>query len=634
MYIYHNSRKIEYRSSFGAVPTESEVRFSVLADCAPDRLWLRLWNDGEQLIPMEKSGDNFYSAEMQMPDEPCLLWYYFVAEKDGKRFFCCRGQKGESQCLEFCNEASWQITVYDKNFKTPDWFKNSVMYQIFPDRFFRKGQNSEILGRKSEYILHEDWYEPVFFNRHPHENGPACNDFYGGNLKGIMEKLPYLKNLGIGVIYLNPVFEAFSNHRYDTGNYENIDPILGTQEDFEELCKMCDKEGIRIILDGVFSHTGSDSVYFNKYGNYGDNNGAYRDWNSEYRSWFQWNDTGYESWWGCSNLPNVNELEPTYIDYILAGRDAIIKTWLRSGASGWRLDVADELPDEFIKILRREVKSEKADAVIIGEVWEDASNKESYGKRREYLLGHELDSVMNYPFKDNVIAFLNGEIDAECFDERLMTIAEHYPKESLYSAMNLLGTHDTVRVKNVLSGQCIDYNMTAEQKSAFRLEAKSETLAIRRLKLAVFMQMTFVGVPCIYYGDEIGMQGLGDPFNRMPYTWRSVDEDLRAFCKRMISARNSTDCLRTGEFETVYAQGDVYAYVRKISEKTDVFGNKAKNGTAACVVNRGAVDAEVTFDLSSDCELLGFISGKKVNFKKGENKVEIPAFGAEMYLNR
>lgn len=634
MYIYHNSRKTEYRSPFGAAATDAEVCISVSTDMNPDKIWCRIWRDGENLVPMEQIDEHFYSAHVKMPDVPCLLWYYFVAEKDGKRYFCCKSEHGESETLEHCNESSWQITVFDKNFKTPDWFKNSVMYQIFPDRFFKKGQIAEIPGRKSEYIIHEDWYEPVSFNKHPYEDGPACNDFYGGNLKGIMEKIPYLKKLGISVIYLNPIFEAFSNHRYDTGDYGKIDPALGTCEDFRELCEKCESEGIRVILDGVFSHTGSDSVYFNKYGTYGENCGAYRDWNSQYRNWYQWNETSYDSWWGCSNLPNVNEMSPTYIDYILRGDDAIIKKWLRCGASGWRLDVADELPDEFIKILREEVKAQMPDAMIIGEVWEDASNKESYGKRREYLLGHELDSVMNYPFKDNVIAFLLGGIEAQDFGDRLMTVMEHYPKESLYTTMNLLGTHDTMRVKTVLSGQYIDHNMTREQKASFRLDAKRETLAINRLKLAVFMQMTFVGVPCVYYGDEIGMQGLSDPFNRMPYTWRCVDEDLRGFYEKMISVRNSEDCLRTGEYKTLYANGGVYVFERKISGNRDVFGNKAKNGDAICVVNRNPYDETIAFEYDGAGKFSGMVSGKKLDVVKGENTVMIPGFGAEVYINR
>ena len=637
MKIYHNSRNLEYRNPFGAAPTESVVCFKVKTDTLPDGMWLRLWQNEEILIPMsyagERKGEFLFSAEFTMPEEPCLLWYYFVAEKDGGKYYCCKAPGGKSETLTYSSEKSWQITVFRKDFKTPEWFKKSVMYQIFPDRFFRKNDVFEIDGRKNEYIIHEDWYEPVLFNKHPFEDGPACNDFYGGNLRGIIEKLPYLEELGISVIYLNPIFEAFSNHRYDTGDYSKIDPILGTLKDFEELCQKSEEKGIRIILDGVFSHTGSDSIYFNKYGNYGENSGAYRDENSPFRPWFQWCEGGYNSWWGCSNLPNVIETEPTYIDYILRNDDAIIKKWLRAGAFGWRLDVADELPDEFIKILRKEVKSENPEAVVIGEVWEDASNKESYGKRREYLLGEELDSVMNYPFKDNVIAFLTESIDAKEFSERLMTLSEHYPAESLYSTMNLLGTHDTVRVKNLLSGQHIDPNMSRDEKAQFRLNGKSESLAIKRLRLAAFMQLTFVGIPCIYYGDEIGMQGLSDPFNRMPYTWRCVDNELFEHYKALTKMRNSNDCLKTGSFDIVYAQDGVFAYVRKIHGGKDVFGNPAKDGYALCVINRNPRDCQIEIDILCDKRLRGVMSGDEICAENGKVKIFAKAFGAEAYLN-
>ncbi len=640
MQIYHNSRDIECRKPFGAVATGERVVFSVKTDVKPQRMWLRLWRNSETLVEMEcvkESEEGFwFSVEICMPEEPCLLWYFFVAELWGEKVHCCKGFGGMGVTGDCSGQESWQITVFRKGFSTPDWFKHSVMYQIFPDRFYKKGEVFEIPEKKGEYIIHRDWYEPVMCNRHPFENGPACNDFFGGNLQGIIEKIPYLKELGIGVIYLNPIFEAFSNHRYDTGDYKKIDPVLGTEEDFRELCEKCEAEGIRIILDGVFSHTGSDSIYFNKYGNYGQGVGAYNSPDSPFRSWFQWCDEGegYRSWWGCSNLPNVCETEESYLDYILRDEDSVVKKWLRCGASGWRLDVADELPDEFIKILRREVKSQSPDAVVIGEVWEDASNKESYGQRREYLFGDELDSVMNYPFKDSVIAFLTESIDAEIFSDGLMTLAEHYPMESLYSAMNLLGTHDTMRVKTILGGQYINEEMSFEEKSRFRLEPQNETLALNRLKIGAFLQMTFAGVPCIYYGDEIGMQGLRDPFNRMPYSWRSVDPELFEHYKRLIGLRNSLDCLRTGLFLTILAKGGVFAFERKIENGKDVFKKPAKNGRAVCVVNRTNRWEEVVLPLDGVRELSAQLSDEKISLQDGMARLSVPPFGCEIYLCR
>ncbi len=644
MQIYHNSQDENFRCPLGAVKTGEKIRLALLvtADAEPLSVRVRLWNGGEHFEEMmlEKiEPEGFlYSCTITALSKPGLLWYCFEVQNEGYTLYYSDNREalgGVGHLYANYPDISYQITVYDRNFKTPNWFKGAVMYQIFPDRFCRDGEIAEFPERKCGYKLHEDWYEDYYFDGHPYEFGPACNDFYGGNLRGIMSKLNYLKELGVSVIYLNPIFEAYSNHRYDTGNYNKIDPILGTEEDFAELCRVASEKGIRIILDGVFSHTGADSIYFNKYGTYGEFDGACRDWESPYGKWYQWNEDGtYNSWWGCSNLPNVNETEPTYIDYILRGKDAIIKKWLRLGASGWRLDVADELPDEFIKILRTEAKNENPDAMIIGEVWEDASNKVSYGEQREYLYGSELDSVMNYPFKDGVLGFLLGELTAEGFAKRMLSIMENYPKEALYTAMNLIGTHDTMRIKTLLGGQHIDNEMSMEEKQSFRLSAKSETLAIKRQRLAAFIQMTFVGVPCIYYGDEIGMQGLADPFNRRPYTWRCVDNELLDWYKSATKLRNRTDCLKTGDFNVLYAQDDVLVYSRRVTGGADVFGEKAKNGFAICCVNRGedTHTIELKIPTRSKTELTGKLSGINAECLEDGVKITLKGYEAEVFF--
>lgn len=608
MQLFHDSRNIAYRFPFGAVPTGETVTLRLRAQGdVPQKVFLRLWaEERECLIEMQKTeerGGQWYSVSISMPQTAQLVWYYFIAEKDGERtYYSNRADRlgGEGQQIEAPTDISYQITVYERGFHTPDWFKHSIMYQIFPDRFFGMHENGEIPKKREEYIIHDDWYEPLAFAPHPYENGPACNDFYGGNLKGICAKLPYLKELGISVLYLNPIFDAYSNHKYDTADYTKIDPMFGTEEDFCALCREAESLGIRIILDGVFSHTGSDSIYFNKYGNYGEG-GAWRDRNSSYAEWFDFcnEPPGYASWWGCSNLPNVKEMTPSYLEHILTGGDAVVKHWVRAGASGWRLDVADELPDEFIEILRREVKSVESDAVIIGEVWEDASNKESYSVLRRYLLGRELDSVMNYPFKDAAIAFLLGHLSAEELNRRLESLRENYPKEVFYSLMNIAGTHDTMRIKSVLGEQVQSDGMSLEEKQNACLTPYCETIAIERVRLMAFFQMTYCGVPCIYYGDEIGMQGLSDPFNRMPYTWRQIDPELQEHYRKLAQFRNENVFLRTGAVMTIYAQGGVYAYARYITEGADVFGNPSENGVGLCIVNRDSATQTVCLDISA-----------------------------------
>lgn len=634
MKLYHNSQNLEYRIPFGAVKTGTRVTLHLLAEeGAPDRVWLRIFRgDTEEWIPMTGADNGWYQAEVSVGDQPCLLWYDFVAEAGDRRFYYSNSVDslgGVGVMTETPAANSYQITVYDKEYHTPEWFRGRVMYQIFPDRFCRAENGVDLAQKRGGYQLHQDWYAPHAQNRHPFEDGPAYNDFYGGNLKGITEKLPYIKEMGVGVIYLNPVFEAYSNHRYDTGDYKRIDPILGTEADFRELCQRAEELDIRIVLDGVFSHTGADSIYFNKYGTYGESAGAYRDWNSPYHNWYQFADyPNYHSWWGCSNLPNVNEMEDSYLNYILRDEDSVVKKWLGAGASGWRLDVADELPDGFIKILRREVKKTNPDGVIIGEVWEDASNKTAYSQQREYLLGDELDSVMNYPFRDSVLDFLTGRTGAEVLNRRMMSQMENYPAETLHSLMNMLGTHDTMRVKSLLGG--LD-----EHCGGQHLSSQAEELATRRLMLGVFLQMTFYGVPCIYYGDEVGMQGGRDPYNRGTYPWRSVDTELREWCRMLANLRKETECLKRGELIPLYAEEGVYAYLRCFENGKDAFGKKG-TGFAICIVNRDDGEKTVSVSLPSGVKgaLTDVLSGTEAKVGKGTMTLKIPGFSAQLWLEK
>ncbi len=597
MQLYHNSQDTNYRNPFGAVAVNTTVSIKLKVEdtsCTPEVLLRLIKGKDEEFLPMHAVDETYYAVSFSTGDYPSLLWYDFIVKENGKTWYYANNDErlGGVGILRTEPRAnSYQITVFDKDYRTPAWFRDSIMYQIFPDRFYGVHENGQIFQKRPEYAIHYDWYEGLSGHRHPVENGLACDDFYGGNLKGIQAKLPYLKSLGVGVIYLNPIFDAYSNHKYDTADYKTIDPMFGTENDFSALCQEAEALGIRIILDGVFSHTGADSIYFNKYGNYGESSGAYRDWHSPYHSWYQFADfPDYQSWWGCSNLPNVNEMEDSYLDYILRSDDAVIKKWLQKGASGWRLDVADELPDAFIKILRTEVKKTDPDAVIIGEVWEDASNKTAYSVQREYLLGHELDSVMNYPFKDQVLAYLMFNTDAAEMNRRILSQMENYPPQTLYALMNILGTHDTMRVKSLLGGM-------SEDCQTARLTSGNEELATARLRLGSFLQMTFYGVPCIYYGDEVGMEGGKDPYNRGTYPWRHVDISLREWYQRLGTLRNQTLCLKSGYFTPVYAEGDVYIYLRHFINGKTPLGEKGDDSVALCAVNRAFEERTVTLNL-------------------------------------
>ncbi|MBQ2614013.1 MAG: glycoside hydrolase family 13 protein [Clostridia bacterium] len=632
MRLFHNSQQLDFRKPFGAIPTGSKVTLSLQVEDSQGvpAVSLRLVRkDGEETLPMtQDSKTELYTVTISVGDTPQLLWYDFVVtDGTGTLYYhnnpARLGGVGEPTPHPVAN--SFQITVYDKDYHTPAWFRGQVMYQIFPDRFYGVHPNGEIPRKRPEYAIHYDWYEGLSNHRHPVEDGPACDDFYGGNLKGIQAKLPYLQSLGVGVLYLNPIFDAYSVHKYDTADYKTIDPMFGTEEDFADLCREAEKLGIRIILDGVFSHTGADSIYFNKYGNYGEPQGAYRDYHSPYHSWYQFTDfLNYQSWWGCSNLPNVNEMEPSYLDYILRDEDAVVKKWISRGASGWRLDVADELPDEFIQILRQEVKKANPDAVVIGEVWEDASNKTAYGTQREYLLGHELDSVMNYPFKDQVLSYLMGWSDAATLHAHILSQLENYPAQTLYSLMNILGTHDTMRVKSLLGGM-------DENCGTARLSSGNEELATARLRLGAFLQMTFYGVPCIYYGDEVGMEGGKDPHNRGTYPWRHIDPSLREWYQTLGNLRQNTSVLKHGYFTPVYAEGDVYAYVRHFVDGKTPFGEKGDGGFALCLVNRAFEERQVTLDLSffGQKVLTEYFSKESLN---ANDTITLPPLGAKLYF--
>ncbi|NLH58071.1 MAG: glycoside hydrolase family 13 protein, partial [Clostridiales bacterium] len=514
-------------------------------------------------------GGSLYQAQITMPDRVGLVWYYFVLESNSRTYYYGNNEKrlgGLGRVYEK-DPLPYQISVYKKDFKTPDWFKDAIVYQIFPDRFSKEGMDG-LKNTDRQGIIPRQWEETPYYKAEQFGGQYLANDFFGGSLVGIINKLDYLKELGITAIYLNPIFEAFSNHRYDVGDYERVDPILGTNDDFKRLCQEAKGRGIRIILDGVFSHTGSNSRYFNKEGTY-PSLGAYQSKDSPYYSWYSFKNhpDDYEAWWGIKTLPHTRELEPSFMDYILTSDKAIVKRWLDYGGSGWRLDVADELPPEFLRALRKAVKEKMPEAVIIGEVWEDATNKLSYGKLREYLLGEKLDSVMNYPLRGAIIDFACKRIDAAGFAMRLMSLYENYPREAFYSLLNFLSSHDVARIITLLANCQLPEDLTKDEKAVFRLNRAQLDLAKKRLGNALLLLMTLPGVPCIYYGDEVGMEGYEDPFNRRTFPWQALDETILSLYKRMIKLRKDNRVLVTGEFEILYSYKSCLAFARYDKEK-------------------------------------------------------------------
>ena len=555
MQFYYNPLDRACKSYTGAFPTDTAVTFRILwkGDGAmPDHLDARLVlsRDGEERKPISMDRQSYgYSVTLRF-HQTGLYFYYF---RIGDDYFGC-GALRRGSFMPLKNLVSWQITVYDKQYRTPDWMKGGVMYQIFPDRFYKAGDLPIAQGK----ILRDDW--GGLPNYRPNEFGKVLNnDFFGGNLAGITEKLDYLHDLGVTVIYLNPIFEAYSNHRYDTGDYLKIDPLLGETKDLDNLVSEAKARGIHIVLDGVFNHTGSDSRYFNRYNHY-DSVGAYQSPYSPYFDWYTFHSypDSYDSWWGIETLPAVNETSPSYQEFIF-GENGVLKTWLKHGIGGYRLDVADELPDFFLEKLRKAVKDCNSEAVIIGEVWEDASNKIAYSKRRKYLQGHELDSVMNYPLKDAIISYvLSG--NTKQLRETIDLLIDHYPKQTLDVLMNILGTHDTSRILTVLSGKTCS---NKDEMAVTFLTEREKASAKMKLMMAAVLQFTLPGIPCIFYGDENGMEGFIDPFCRRCYDWTMPDNELIAFYKQLGKIRQNNKVFRDGEYKEIFGDNSCLVYSRQ-----------------------------------------------------------------------
>ena len=577
MSAFFDSRSTEYRAPFGAVPEHTPVTFRVCMPrdwgCHAATLLVNRDDRPPVEIPMAWAGMRGNSHEWwaisYTPDVAGLYWYGFrlgVAMGEG---YLTRQPDGTAAYSPNLDGARWQLTCYEAGYTTPDWLAGGVLYQIFPDRFAASGTPKADVP--ADRVMHAAWSDQPEW-RPDHQGRVRNNDFFGGDLTGIRQKLDYLQSLGVTCLYLNPIFESHSNHRYDTADYTRIDPLLGDEEDFRLLCTAAKERGIRVLLDGVFSHTGSDSIYFNREHRY-PVEGAYNSPNSPYFDWYHFHKwpNEYGSWWGFQTLPEVEELAPAFMRYI-NGEDGIVQKWLRAGAAGWRLDVADELPDGFLDALRARVKATDPDALVLGEVWEDATNKESYGHRRRYLLGQQLDSVMNYPFRDAILDYLcnGGE-----FTHKVWDVVENYPPQALRLLMNHIGTHDTERALTLLGGEP-SYGRGRSWQAGQHMTEDQRALALRRLRLATLLQFSLPGVPCIYYGDEAGLEGYKDPFNRGTYPWGGEDADLVNWYRRLSITRRESRALAQGDFTPVRTGEDVVCFARRHDDSG-----------LLCAVNRG-----------------------------------------------
>ncbi len=549
MHILFDSKSLLYKNPFGTLTPEQECTLHIHIPTSVPVLAVNCCFCHENgtdafSVPMThrktQGAYRIFRGVFSIP-EPGLYFYHFHIQKPDSSFRLSKAGDGTNMEAGDC----WQVSCIPADFTTPDWAKGAVIYQVFPDRFHKAG-HCDLSGKLEPYTVHTDWYEEVSWE--PTAQGLVLNnDFYGGNFRGIAEKMDYIASLGTTILYLNPISKSFSSHRYDTGDYKTPDPMLGTEADFAALCQAAHARNIRVVLDGVYSHTGSNSLYFNKDRTF-DSVGAYNSPHSPYSSWytFQHYPDRYTCWWNFDTLPTVNKMDPAFVRYIITDPDSVVAHWLRLGADGFRLDVVDELPNEFVKLLKARIRELKPDALLIGEVWEDASNKVAYGVRRRYFVDGVLDSCMNYPFRTAILHYLQGTDDGTAFRQTVLTVLENYPPQVSLCNMNLLGTHDTARILTALVD---DFDGSRAEKAKRHLSASQRSLAVARLTLAAVLQYTLPGAPSLYYGDEAGMEGYKDPFNRRPYPWGKEDNRLLTHYRQLGALRRAHAALSLGNLE-------------------------------------------------------------------------------------
>ncbi len=687
-----DSKDEAYKSQFGAVEEGQNVTFSI--DTGLDATSAMLIVKGKELInvemkAIEKDGKKKWSADIAFDEYGQYEYFFAVYYGSYVQIYCDDDDYyGTGHLTSLSDLNPYDLMVYKKGYHTPDWIKNGVIYQIFPDRFFngnKENDKNQLSSRgETDYEFVKDWYA-LPENPEQEKSNPAeypsnafkgdsnwSNEIYGGDLKGIVDRIDYLKSLGVNVIYLNPVFSSISSHRYDATDYTKIDPILGDMGDFDELVKIAEKNDMHIILDGVFNHVSDDSIYFDRYYKFVGQDGklgAYPYWafvydymkeNSvtqeqaetkakehfkqlgvtdfSYTEWFQvqnaymQDENGknvtdgigqragkpvytYEGWWGYDSMPVIKSTNGSeyqtgnWADNVIDGSNSVTQYWIKKGSSGWRLDVANEVSDETWQHFRKSVKGLNSDAVIIGEIWDDAT---------EYILGDMYDSVMNYVFRNAVLEYARGG-NAKDSVRKLERIRERYPKEAFYAMMNLVGSHDTARLLSYLDGVDDDRNQK-DIAHAFPSYEQTSMEAKQRQYLVAMIQMTYAGAPTIYYGDEAGMTGADDPDNRRTMIWGEGNKELVEWYATLANIRSKYQALRTGSVRPVELEDTaLMAYER--SEKEE---------TLAVITNNASTDKTLSYILPENLRTEGvvydLISGKEYKVSDGAVLITVPAY--------
>ncbi len=664
----HDSRDDAYRTPFGSAPAGSRITLRLRATAGDlTGATVRVWDAGQELqalIPMKviasdrtagDHGTDWWQVTLRTPATPTVLWYRFIVTDGPTTRYLeddAAADGGVGEVYSESPDLSWQIVLHEPGFRTPEWAHGATVYQIFPDRFYDgdpannptpdavQGTEGASLFRYGDVygndVLPKAWGElPEGACRA--WQGVECTetpwgrDFFGGDLAGITAKLDDLQALGVTVLYLNPIFAAPSNHRYDTSSYTFIDPDLGTQADFDELAAAAKRRGMRLILDGVFNHVSSDSPWFDRQRRFAET-GACESATSLYRTWFTFRepkpdepspcaatteggtDTYYTGWFGFDTIPEVVEQGSVY--ELFTGSAGIVQAWIKRGSAGWRLDVMDNLSHGFMRKIREAVKATDRDALVLGEKWDDASM---------YLLGDQADSVMNYRFRRAVIGLVNGDtgdldgaidgLTPTQFTEAMRSVQEDYPDAAFASLLNLVDSHDTTRILWTLAPGA---DTPAEKEAPVNL-----AVGKRKLRQVAALQMTWPGMASVYYGTEAGLTGQDDPDDRRTYPWDNVDTELRDWYRTLGQLRLGSEALTTGDLEFLPADdaAGIVAYVRR-----------SPTQAAVVVLNVSDTPAEAALVLNpylpSGTVLTDALSGVTVQMGEEPSIVEVPARGS------
>ena len=533
---------------------------------------------------------------------------HWTREKGSGGHAVVEGIEGDARAVR-----RFRQTVYAADFTVPDWAADAVYYYVFPERFRNGDKSNDPVPGRDRFLAHG-------VERHPHwldkpwrpgsgdgSDAHYNNDFFGGDLQGLIDKLDHIATLGANVIYLTPIFRAASNHKYDTADYHQVDPAFGRNEDVERLTRAARQRGIRIVLDASLNHTGSDSIYFDRYARF-EGVGAFEGGRirpeSAYASWYSFDasqadpDKQYMGWAGATGLPELDKDSRAWRDFAYGARDSVMKTWLDHGTAGWRMDVVPWVPDDFWREWRTAVKTHRPDAITIAETWFDAS---------KYFIGDMFDSTMNYIFRNAVLDYAGGG-DAAALVAQLELMREQYPAPAFHALMNLLSSHDKARSLHVLGWRDDD-------------DGGQEALAKARFRLALFFQMTYPGAPAVYYGDEVGLSGGDDPDNRRPFPWAdeggAPDEALHAEFRRLIALRHAHPILRRGSLGApLHVDDHVVVLPRRLGAQFALIASN--NADSARTVSVGLPPGAPT-------RFVDALGGDELNAQDGTLQLTLPA---------